>query len=290
MSTKRIILIAVGLLAVAALIGCGDDDCASCPETFTPLGHARGVLSLAPGTMMPMLQIYSNGAVAPNLDSVKVGDSSVSKEFWNLNASVAYADAHWEVNFFETGDTSTYMYDPGDLATISVWAEGRSSVCRVKILNPMLTATQVTDPTPYADTVSPGESDTLYWLKADDADYYAIMFAWYVVPLDRYIFSYYYSTDTTFVVTGAMQPAETAIEFNVHVTPFNGPDPRTGQSNWSGNLLDGVVYSYGQQSSTTIVIDQLLAASKGISPGATKAMPEVSAEEIVGNVYKKYGR
>ena len=95
------------LLIILAAVGC-DDDCPDCPDLFTPLGHARGGLMLAPGAVMPELQVFSNGAVAPNLDSVKVGDSLVDRQNWNLYSQYSFVDAHWAIYFTETGDTSTY--------------------------------------------------------------------------------------------------------------------------------------------------------------------------------------
>ncbi len=284
----QMIVVGFGLLLMLVFIGCGNDDCASCPETVTPLGHAQGALILLPGAYMPGLEVFSNGAVAPDLDSVKVGDSLVDRLFWGLGSEWSYVDAHWVITYGESGDTSTFMYEPGDVASISVWGQGRSSVCHVKILNPSLAATSIISPAVYADTIVPGGSDTVVWHKIEHVDYYAIMVAWYVIPLNTYTFNYYYATDTSFIITGAMQPEDTVSVFNVHVTPFNGPDPRTGQTNWSGNLLDGVVYSFGTQNSTTIVVRQPPTVLKMVVPEAMKAQPEPSTEDIVANVYEKY--
>jgi len=285
MSTKQIIMIAVGLLTIAALIGCGDDDCASCPEAVT-------ILILAPYAMFPQpyFEVTGYGEVMPNLDSMKLGDSLIDKDHWVYQWPWEYANAGWIIHYVETGDTSTYMYRHGDMATITLWGEGRSSSCRIRVLNLDSAQLHITDPLVDADTIAPGAADTVYWNKMEYVDYYAIMVAWYLPSISYFTFEYFYATDTSFVITEAMQPDEIVTRYNVHVTPFNGPDPRTGKSNWDGTLLDGRVCSFGWQNSTTIHIDQPLASYRQYGPEAMKAMPEVSAGEIIDNVYKKYGK
>lgn len=279
------------LLIILVAVGC-DDDCPDCPDFVTPLGHTRGTLMLSPGAVMPDLQVYSNGAVAPNLDSVKVGDSLIGRQYWNLSSQSAYADAHWVIHFNETGDTTTFMYEHGDDARISVWGEGRFSFCQLRILDPFLAAAQITDPTPNTDTIAPGGSDTIYWDKVEFADYYAIMIAWLVTSGggSQYTFNYYYTTDTSFIITGAMQPPDSMLSFNVHVTPFNGPDPQTGQTNWTGTLLDGVVYSIGYDGMTTIIVRSPVTPPEKQLPEPGAEYREHSPESIVACVYKKYAK
>jgi hypothetical protein len=175
------------------------------------------------------------------------------------------------------------------MATITVWGEGRSSSCRFAVLNPDSAQAHITDPLVYADTIAPGAPDTVYWNKVDHVDYYAVMIAWFS-PINWYTFYYYYATDTSFVITGSMQPDDSIIEYNVHITPFNGPDPRSGRSNWDGTLLDGIVCSYGWQDRTTIVFNTSPALAKPGVSGSMKPAPAPSAEDIVSNVYKKYGK
>jgi hypothetical protein len=282
----------LALLLVFAFIGCSnDDECASCPETVTPLGTARGFLILDPNATFPepYFEVSGYGEVMPNLDSMKVGDSLVDRH-WEYYWPWEYADARWLIHFDETGDTSTYMYDNGDLATITVWGQGRSSSCRFKVLNPAMAHVNITAPLLYADTITQGGSDTVFWNKVEYVDYYAIMIAWFIPSFGDYFFEYYYSTDTSFVITGAIQPDSMVQHFNVHVTPFNGPDPRTGRTNWDGTLLDGVVCSFGYEGETTIVVRQPPAALKTVAAGHVKAPPEISPVDIISNVYKKYGK
>jgi hypothetical protein len=142
-----------------------------------------------------------------------------------------------------------------------------------------------------ADTIAVGASDTIYWNRVDQADYYAItipfLTSYQGSSLWRY--RYEYAIDTFFVVTGAMHPDSTLL-YDVGVTPFCGPDPRTGRSNWTGNFLAGTVYSIGGFTHTRIHISQpILGAGHALS-STTEDRPEVTPSEMVANLYKKYRR
>ena len=285
-----LVVLSMGLILMLAFVGCDDDDSTSPVSVTVPLGHATGGLLLSSGaTIMPQLEIKGNGAVAPDLDSVKVGDSLVSRSTWGLMSVSPYVDAHWIIFYDETGAPSTYMYRHGDTATVSVWGQGRSSTCDVKILDPSLANITEIDPLVRADTIAVGEADTVYWNTVEHADYYAIMMAWRIQTggSSMYTFSYSYAIDTSFVVTGDMH-LDSLLEFDVVVTPFTGPDPRTGRTNWNGTLLDGVMYSFGQYGSTTIVMEPLGPILKTSTP-VSSGRPEYSANDIVAEVYKKYG-
>ena len=291
MHKMQVILLGLGVLLMPVIIGCGDDDCPACPDPVRPLGRTHCGLILSPGaTIVPSMEISSYGAVAPSLDSVKIGDSLVDRQSWVLGGTWSFADAHWLIPFQEDGDTGTFMYEHGDVATIGVWGEGRASACQVKILDPDVAIASITDPAYLVDTIAPGGSDTVFWKTIGHVDYYAVMVAWLVSSdgFSTYTFDYYYATDTSFIITGAMQPPDTVLSFNVHVTPFNGPDPRTGRSNWSGTLLDGVVYSYGSQNSTTIVISHPPAPPPKPLPNPGAGYPESNSDEMVAGVYEKY--
>lgn len=290
MCKTPMIVLGFGLLLVLVAVGCGEnDECASCPEPVTPAGHARGALILAPNAFMPFLEVMSNGAVAPNLDSVKVGDSLVGRQYWTLSGPIDFCNVYWSLSFSETGDPSTFMYRHGDFATINVWGEKGSASCRLKILNPAIAAAQITDPAPVADTITPDGSDTVFWNSVEHVDYYAVMIAWYVTPgLDRHIFDYYYAADTSFIIDGAMFPPYSVREFNIHITPFTGPDPQSGRTNWSGPLLDGVVYSFGNQSTTTIIVRPLIGSAQKVPPKPAPEYREQRPEDMVANVYKRF--
>jgi hypothetical protein len=290
MRKSWLVLTGFCVLLVLAAVGCNDDDCASCPDpVVTPLGNATGWLLLNPGATIPQLEIIGNGVVAPNLDSVKVGDSLIGRERWSMMSTAPYADAHWLISFSETGDPSTYMYEHGDVATLRVWGSGRSATCQLKILNREAATVNITMPLPFADSIAPGVADTIFWNRVEYADYYAIMIPWNVSEggSTYWTFTYHYATDTSFIVTGAMQ-LDSAIRYDFVVTPFTGPNPRTGQTNWTGTLLDGAVCSIGQFDVTTVMI-RSLPLSPGMAPSEpAEKRPEFSAEEIVRNVYKRF--
>ncbi len=276
--------LAFGLLMLMGA-GCGDDDKATGPTKATPLGYAKGQIILVPHTGM-QLEIFGNGAVTPNLDSIRVGDSLVNELEWSMESDLMFADAYWEIPFSEDGDALTFMYDPGDTAVIDVWGEGRSSTCRVKLLNPAQSEAEIISPAWFADTITPDESDTVYWHKVEQADYYAIMMpcAHYSGP---WIFSYYCATDTFFIITGDMLP-DSVVQCDVVVSPFNGPDPRTDQTNWTGNLLDGVVYSAGGHGYTSIIIGSPPPSPAGTASHIQPEHANWNGQAIVAKVYEKY--
>jgi hypothetical protein len=284
-----IVLSICGLLVVALAIGCGDEKCPSCPATVTPRGYAYGSIWLDPGVILPEMRVYGYGAVAPNLDSVKVGDSIVDKWNWSLASTWPYSDAYWMIHFFESGDVSTHMYHHGDTATVSIWGEGKSSTCRVKILDPDIARATITTPLMGEDTIAPGVADTVYWNDVDYADYYAIMVPFNVITGGGTMWTFYYdyTLDTFYTVTGAMQP-DSLLYYDIVVTPFNGPDPRTGAGNWTGNLLTGKLYSSGGNVATRIFIDNVFLPSDKARLDVPENRPEWTAGEIIRKVYEKY--
>ncbi|PWB73781.1 hypothetical protein C3F09_04780 [candidate division GN15 bacterium] len=273
-------------LLMLAVVGCGDDENTTAPAQTFPLGYTQGNIYVSPNTRMPRLEIHGNGAVTPNLDSIKVGDSLVNRQDWSMYSDGMFSDAYWAIPFVEDGDTSTLMYDPGDTAVIKVWGEGRFSSCRVKLLNPEEAILNITSPLSMADTIAFGGSDTVYWNKVDQADYYAVMVPWAHYS-GNWLFGFYYATDTSFIITGNMMP-DSVWRCDVVVSPFNGPDPRTDRSNWTGNLLDGVVYSSGGYRYVSIIINA--PAPLTPIPRISADQPIWNADEIVANVYKKYGK
>jgi len=272
-------------LVLAFAAGCSDDDKVTGSVQTTPLGYTKGQIGATPMTSMN-LEIYGNGAVTPNLDSMKIGDSLVNQLEWTMNADHWFVDSYWRIPFIEDGDTSTNQYDPGDTAVISVWGEGRFSSCRVKLLDPDLSRIMFVSPASLADTITSDDSDTLYWSKVEQADYYAI-----TVGCRHYssvwLFGYYYSTDNSFLLTADMIP-ESVTQCDIAITPFNGPDPRTDRTNWTGNLLDGVVFSPGAFSYTSIVISTPLLVPKGAALQNSPERPSWNPDEMVAKVYEQY--
>ena len=80
---------------------------------------------------------------------------------------------------------------------------------------------------------------------------------------------------------------DSAMRYDVVVTPFTGPNPQTGLTNWNGTLMDGIIYSYGSFAVTSVVIRQPLPTANTALAVPTEARPEYNAEEIVVNVYKQ---
>ena len=195
----------------------------------------------------------------------------------------------WMINYQEGGDPATYMYQHGDTAVITVWGEGRSSSCHLKILDVSAAAAQITSPLRHADTIALGQVDTVFWNTVDQIDYYAVMIPWWLdaPEFSGWTFEYYYATDTFFVVTGDMHP-QFLDHFDVVITPFTGPDPRTGLSNWTGDFLDGVVYSFGDNNTTTIHIAADGPVAKATPRTASESSRDWNARDIVRNVYSRY--
>jgi hypothetical protein len=237
------------------------------------------------------LQIYGQGAQTPNLDSIKVGDSLVAEQFWSIMIWTSFADAHWMISWVETGDPSTYMYEHGDTALVRVWGEGRQSSCRIKLLEPPMAQAVITEPANLADSILVGDADTVYWNELDVVDYYAVLIAFNVRwnGVDQLRLHYGYTHDTSYVVTPAIIPDST-FRFGVYVTPFTGPDPQTGVSNWSGDYCNGRLYSFGSRHQTEIIV--LPSPPVALPAMAPSAIPpeKITAAEIVAGVYEKFGR
>ena len=262
MSKKWLIMICCGLLAMTLVVGCSDDDCTTCPEVSTPKGYVYGTLVLDPEAYLDDMQIHGYGAIPPNIDSVKVGDSLVDPDDWDYEYEWEYEDNFWEIYFDEDGSTDTYMWNNGDIATVKVWGEGSVSTCSLKMLDDDTSVTEVIQPL-YDDTIDFDENVTVHWTTAKDADYYSVWLEYRTVVngSSLWLYHYDYSLDTTYAIDASAFP-DSLVYFYVNVTPFNGPDPRTGESNWTGGFLVGRLYSYGEEDYVRIQIRQQAAATK----------------------------
>lgn len=285
MKTLHMLSLLFGLLFMLTLAGCSDDDCASCPNTVVPLAYARGVVLANDNGLWQSISISGNGVARLSVDSARVGDSLCPLQDWAMPSD---ASRDFSINFYEDANSSTRMYDPGDTALVTVWGEGRSSSCRLKLLYAQATLQLITPTAMFSDTIVQGGSDTVCWHRVEYADYYAVSVWWELISgAGRY--SSYYTTDTSFIVTGDMMP-DSALKCYIDLTPFNGPDPRTGNGNWTGTLLEGVVTSSGRISETGFHIAPALPSPRGVSPQTAAGRPILSADEIVARVYEKYGR
>lgn len=289
MSKKWLVMICCGLLAMMLVVGCSDDDeCTTCPEVSTPKGYVYGTLVLDPEAYLDDMQIHGYGAIPPNIDSVMVGDSLVDPDDWDYDYYWKYEDNYWEIYFDEDGDADSYMWENGDIATVKVWGEGGASTCMLKLLDDDTSWTEVVEPA-YDDTIDIDEDFTVHWTPAKDADYYSVWLefrtsyngnsVWY--------YRYSYSLDTTFSVDASNFP-DSLLYMYVDVTPFNGPDPRTGKTNWTGGFLSGRLYSYGQEDYVRIQIRQPIAVGK-VDPGLAAGeenRPEINWLDGIQKVYE----
>jgi len=169
MSKKLIILASIFIAALFIGIGCSDDDddCPACPDQISYKGWADGVIYLDPETYMYDMRVHRFGGVMPNIDSVMVGDSMVEQDDIDYDYFYDYGDNYWEIYFDEDGDSTTYMYESGDVATITVWGDGMTATCNLKLLDydddeidSMIT------PAYNADTLAAGDSVTCTWVKS----------------------------------------------------------------------------------------------------------------------------
>jgi hypothetical protein len=292
---KQWFMVLVSLILLSFIVvGCGDDDtkeCPTCPSSqddVTPKGFVTGTIYLDPETYIYDMWIFGYGAIPPNIDSMKVGDSLlVGEDFFDYEKTDDYHDNYWTVDFDEDG--SNYMYHNGDAATIMFYGNGLNSTCHVKILNPDTAEIHIISPLTNADTVSSTDSATVVWNKSDGADYYSI---WLECTIgqgyDEYD-RYYYTLDTSFRVTPEMLP-DSLRSFYVNVTPFTGPDPRTGASNITGDYLTGKVYSFGYSDYVQIIgwYPTIMAKMAGVVDIEEPPHKIVSPSEIVRNTYLQY--
>lgn len=247
MSRKLIILAGIFIAALFIGVGCSDDDedCPACPDQIVFKGWADGVIYLEPETYMPEMQIHRFAGVMPNIDSVQVGDSMVNPEDIGYDYYNDYVDAYWDIYFDEDGTTLTYMYESGDIATFTVWGDGRSSSCNLKLLDYNDDEIDSILPNFDADTLAIGDSVTCHWTGSENADYYNVQVEVidYVDGNSTWFYHYYNTTDTFFTVTPEML-TDSVSHIWVTAFPVTGPDPVTGASNWTGNYITGRLFSY----------------------------------------------
>ena len=274
------------LMTGLLIVGCSDDDeCPACPESSSASGFVTGSIYLDPGAYLDYLWVYGQGAVPPNIDSVKVGDSLIEQDDIDYDYEEDYHDSFWEIYFYEDGDN--YMYEHGDMATVTIWGEGQSSTAQVIVLDDDMAEALVTSPEYDADTISSGESVDVYWNSVEYAQYYAIFVEVRDVVNDNttWYYKFDYAIDTTYTVTPDML-TDSVYYFYVNVTPFTGPDPRTGQSNWSGDWLDGTLYSFGESDWVRIYGWRLPPLKAGRENGPEER-PRLTPPEIIDQVYRK---
>ena len=286
---KTVLLFTVLLALVIVVAGCDDDDDSTGPALGTPAGFVNGTIYLDPETYVDDIRVIGYGAVPPNLDSVKVGDSVlIGDDYLDYDYETEYHENWWEIYFSEDGDTSTYMYDHGDMAQIWFYGDGQTATARFKILDEDSAGTDVTMPDYDDDTVAVNDSVTVYWNESNGADYYAVWleFRDYVNGTSTWFYKYDATTDTSYMVTPDMY-TDSMYYMYLNVVPFTGPDPRTGEPNVTGGYLTGKIYSYGDYDYTRI---------QGWNRPPTKAAAyeegrlEIDPKQIVEKVYEQFNK
>jgi len=292
---KQWLLVLASLLLLSFfMVGCSDDDedCPACPSTedeVTPKGFVTGSVYLIPEAYFEYIYIYGYGAIPPNIDSMKVGDSLLfGDDFFDYNYDEDYHDNYWTVYFDEDG--GSYMYEHGDMATVMFYGNGMSSTCTFKILDADSAEANIVSPLHDGDTLSSdADSSTIIWDRAYDADYYSIWLEFCCGYGYDYTNKYYYTTDTTFKLTSAMLPDSLRYVY-VMVTPFTGPNPQTGASNITGDYLTGKIYSFGWNDYIRIYGWYPAPTPKAVGDVNIEEPPrkELSPAQIIENTYKQY--
>jgi hypothetical protein len=293
---KQWLMVLVSLVLLSFIVvGCGDDetkDCPTCPtsqDEVTPKGFVVGSIYLAPETYIYDMWIFGYGAIPPNIDSMKVGDSLLyGEDYFDYSYIREYHDNFWTVDFDEDG--TGYMYQHGDMATMMFYGNGMSSSCTVKILNADSAEVSISSPAYDDDTLTSTDSVTVTWDKSYDADYYSVFVEFCCGQNYDYIYKYYYTLDTTFMVTPDMAPDSLRYLY-VNITPFTGPDPRTGESNITGDYLTGKVFSFGWYDYTRVRgVYPPPVPGKAVAGSGIEEPPHarMSPAQVIENLYKQY--
>ncbi len=283
---RNSLLVALGLLLLTGVIfvGCSDDDddglTSSGPGV---LGFATGTIYLDPEAYMSDLWIMgNNGQITPYIDSFKVGDSLVERDDIDYDYNYDYHDGYWEIYFSEDGDTTTYMWDDGDMGHVYVWGEGRSSTATVKLLDYDVDGINWITPDYNEDTLTDATTSTCIWNKCPNAEWYAVWVEVYRHENGEndWFYLWDYTYDTTYTVAGNVL-GDSALYMYINVVPTSGPNPETGASNWTGNFCNGKLYGYADYDYTRIVVHGTFT-----EPG--KVVPEKPRQELKpGEVLRK---
>jgi len=235
------VLFVVAALVSSILVGCSDDDCATC-STET-MAFASGYIALDSLTEVYDLSVIGRGADFPVIDSVRVGDSLLPDNDIDIRNSDWPPLQTWEIDFQESPASGSPMYHSGDVATVHIWGEDRHSSASVTILNSSADSARITQPV--AETyIATDESATVYWKRVAHAEHYVIMLelqiASKLAPENQY--QYHCTSDTMYTFQGSTLDAS-AYRCIVYVTPYNGPAPGTTNGNFTGDFCEGRLIS-----------------------------------------------
>ncbi len=254
---KKLLLLFTALLAVAIIgAGCGDDDDeGTSPNLNSPLGYVNMSIYLDPEAYMDDGVIYGIGAIPPNIDSMKIGDSLLyGDDFLDYDYDEEYHENFWECYFSEDGSAATYMYRHGDMAQVRYWGDnGMFSSTQFTILDADSAEVTVVEPVSGDDTVAVDESITVHWDPSDGGQFYSVWleFREQINGSSLWTYKYFATADTFFTVTPDMYP-DSLYYMYVSVTPFTGPDPSSATGNVTGGYLTGRVFSFGWYDYTQI--------------------------------------
>lgn len=277
------LLILLTCCVLIFVVGCSDDDCPTCNETITPQGLVHGSVYLDPEAYIDYMMVIGYNAIPPNIDSAKLGDSLMyGDDFFDYNYDEEYHENWWEISFDEDGNSSNYMWEHGDTATMTFYGEGMTSTAKFVILDADSAEVTIISPEYLEDTVDAPTNVTITWGKSPDAEYYSIWVEWIVGNDWNDIYHYTYTADTTFTVTADMYP-DSVRYFYVDVTPFTGPDPTKDVGNVTGNFLTGKVYSFGWYDYTRIMGWYIPTPTKSSLETVRKVRTE---QEMVEKIYE----
>jgi len=275
-----IFLTCIITLSLVFIAGCGDDDCPTCTAPIDYLAWTDGYLNLQT-YLYSEFYVWAYAAQNPFIDSIKVGDS-----LYHINASYYYheSDPYYYVSYDKNDD----QYESGDTAVITMYGSGRTSTCRLPLLDYDDDETNITVPSTYDTTVSYGEDMTVTWNKVDNAEWYGIGHETRVDSngTTLWIYNYSYTYDTTFTVPDTLRGHPVQYSY-IYPLACTGPNPTNSIGNWQGNLTSGKLYSYASDDGCRVYFENPGTQIKkdNVEPGE---MSKKTPGEIIKKVYEAY--
>lgn len=272
------------MLTFIMVISCDDDDCAPCPIYTTPLAWTDGYVYMEPYVYF-YADIMAYGGADPDIDSVKIDDSLCYLESLYYQT---FGDPYYYASFNEYPDGDP-DYASGDTAIITMYGDNRSSTCRLPLLNGDDDDADIIIPDDHDTTVAYGESFTCVWTKIDNAEWYGIELNYRVDSSgsNKYINIYTYTTDTTYTIADELDGYQVERVY-FYALPTTGPDPVTNESNWSGDLCGGKLYSISNYAWCDVYFAPVLGVSGHSGELEQKEKPVKSAKEIIQKINETY--
>ncbi|HOD66374.1 MAG TPA: hypothetical protein PKM94_06740 [candidate division Zixibacteria bacterium] len=280
------VLIVLSALAVFLLLplGCSDDEsCADCPAT--PAGFVDGSITVNPQAIVNAV-IYGYGGIVPSIDSIRLGDSLMTRPTDYNWFQDAPGRRHWQIGFSESAGGS-FLYSSGDVARLEIWGPGRQAVCDVVMLDPRDSEAQIISPVPGEDTVAPGESVTIVWQRIEHAQFYALMLTFFnrANAVTRQSLVTDWTADTSYTVRPVLYPDSLQL-ISVELSGFTGPNPSVG-SNFSGGWLTGRLISFSAPAHTFIWGWNAPDKARAEFPDEAAVSAPRSPAEIIDAIYRQ---